>query len=82
MLNRMLRLKDFSASKLIKLEKKQASSSEKRDEDSPSVNYLKSPYFNNLEPDSTLNPKKTKVVSKKSMIDSEINFYESDLFDA
>ncbi len=78
MLNRMLRLRDFSASKLMKM--KQSLSPEKGE--SPSVNYLKSPYFNALEPDSTFNPK-TRPLPKQPRLDSQeqINFYESNLFE-
>lgn len=73
----MLRLKDFSASKLMK-GKKEASSCEKEGE-SPSVSYLKSPYFNQAE--SSFNRKKEKAM-RKSLADSsnQINFYESGLF--
>lgn len=46
-LNRMLRLKDFSASKLIRAGQ-EAPSSAKPSKHSPEVNYLKSPYFNRV----------------------------------
>jgi hypothetical protein len=81
-LNRLLKLKDFSAGKLMRLGKELDSS--RKQEPSPSINYLKSPYFNNIEPEVLLNPYKLgKDLTKKSRVDSEnlINFYESNLFE-
>lgn len=86
-LNRMLRLKDFSASKLIRLgqahsqcHERGLSSDKPGDRLSPEVNYLKSPYFNQVESDSNQNTRPLKTV-KFTPPPEEINFYESGLFD-
>ena len=71
----MLRLKDFSASKLMRAPNEQPSSA-KPSKDSPEVNYLKSPYFNRIESDSVPITRSTKGVKGQ-----EINFYESGLFE-